>query len=185
MYLYVIQRIAPPLLLALAALAAGCDGDGGAKVTVAPTATVAPSDGASPTAEPSQAPPVETSPTTGEAPAAPVPDVDPSLEVLNLGELNLNIGAGESYSFDPLQLADDEEPPCAAFVFLFGWQVQDPYPPEDVELTITSTRMGSSEMIEGETSGTASVGCGFIDVTNESDYPISVQIRYAIARMTG
>jgi hypothetical protein len=173
------------LLLVTAAFAAACDGDGGSGVTVAPgdgpTATPAAASGG----EPSPTVAAGASPTSEQPPAAPVPDVDPSLEVLNLGEMNLSIGAGETYGFEPLDLAEGEAPPCAAFVFLFGWQVQDPYPPEGVVLTVTSTRMGGTETLGEEASGTATIGCGFVEVANGSDFPISVQVRYAIAQMTG
>jgi hypothetical protein len=167
-----LSPIAPLILPALAALAVACNG-GGSDATVEPGAEVSPTAG------------VVTSPAAGEAPAAPAPEVDPSLEVLDTGELNLHIGAGQKYGFEPLELAGLEPPPCAAFVFLLGWQVQDPYPPEGVALTIASTRMGSSETIDEETSGTASLGCGYVEVSNRSAFTISVQVRYAIARVTG
>jgi hypothetical protein len=157
---------------------AACDGDGGdTDVTIAPSGRDTPAAEASPTS------PAAVSPTAGEAPEAPVPDVDPSLEVLNLGEVSLSVGPGATYGFEPLDLAD-EAPPCAAFAFLFGWQVQDPYPPDDVELTITSTRMEATETIGEGTSGTATVGCGFIEVNNGSAVAISMQIRYAVAQQT-
>jgi hypothetical protein len=98
--------------------------------------------------------------------------------------MSLTIGGGESYGFEPLDLSDGDAPPCATFVFLFGWQVQDPYPPEGVDLAITSTRMGATETIGEGASGTATVGCGFIEVRNDSAFPISMEVRYAVARMT-
>jgi hypothetical protein len=114
-----------------------------------------------------------------------VPD---GVEVLALGEMNLTLGAGDAYPFDPIDLGVQqgiEVPPCAAFVFMFGWQVRHPYPPENVNLKFRWTRMGSVETIGEDPSGTQSVGCGGIEVVNDGPGPISVEVRYGIGEMQG
>ena len=118
----------------------------------------------------------------------PAPEVPGNVTVLDVGEMTLNIGAGETYQFDPLRLAQDqgvEVPPCAAFVFLFGWQVRDPYPSDEGTLRFRWTRMGSTETIAEEPSGTQSVGCGGIDVVNDSDVAITVEVRYGFGELAG
>jgi hypothetical protein len=187
-----IRQVMPVLLLTVMAIAAACnDGDAGPQVTVQPGAESTPTlTSTAPTATPSPTPTPESalSPTAQEAPAAPVPTVDPSLEVLTIGEMNVTLGPGDSYPFDPLQLGIDqgvEVPPCAAFTFLFGWQVQDPYPPEGVDIIFQWTRMGGAEEIGRGVSGETSVGCGSIEMTNDGAVTATVQIRYAIAQLTG
>jgi hypothetical protein len=177
------------LTLAVGALFVACDGDG-AKPTATDTPQATGTSLPSPTAVPSATPLAGASPTTepAEAPHAEAPTVDPGLELLITGEMNLNLGAGDVYPFDPIDLGVQqgiEVPPCAAFVFLFGWQVRDPYPPENVNLKFRWTRMGSTETIGEEASGTQSVGCGGIEVVNDSAVPISVEVRWGIAEMQG
>jgi len=183
-----LSRCLLTLALALGALLAACDSGGrtatpspGARASATPT-----SEAASPTAGPTVGP----SPTGGaqEAPGAPAPEVPDNVDVLALGEMSLNIGAGDSYQFDPLQLAQDqgvEAPPCAAFMFLFGWQVQDPYPPEGVDLKLRWTRMGSTEVIAEGASGTKSIDCGGIEVVNDSAFQITVEVRYGFGEFRG
>ena len=108
--------------------------------------------------------------------------------MLALGEMTLNIGAGDTYAFDPIDLATQqgiEVPPCAAFVFLFGWQVRDPYPPEGVDIKFRWTRMGSTEVIAEGASGTKSIGCGGIEVVNDSAVQVTVEVRYGIGEVQG
>ena len=185
------MRYLVTLALALAALLTACDGGGGTATrapgptdTASPTA--APTEAASPTAEPTEAPSPAAEPE--EAPHALAPEVPADVEVLALGEMNLTLGPGESYEFDPLQLAEDQgvEPPaCAAFVFLFGWQVRDPYPPEGVDLKFRWTRMGGTEVIGEGASGDTSVGCGGIEVVNDSSMQITVEVRFGFGEMQG
>ena len=178
----------PALLLAAMAIAAACnDGDEGPHVTIQPGGGTTPTLAATPTAAPTPTPEATPSPRAQEAPAAPVPTVDPSLEVLTTGELNLTLGPGDSYRFEPQDLAN-EAPGCGpAFAFLFGWQVQDPYPLryQNVKLTIHFSELDTTEAIGEGASGTATTGCGFISASNDSAFPISVQIRYAIAQAQG
>ena len=130
------------------------------------------------------------SPTGGaqEAPGAPAPTVPDNVEVLALGEMNLNVGTGDTYAFDPIDLGTQqgiEVPPCAAFLFLFGWQVRDPYPPDNVNLRFRWTRMGSTEVIAEGASGTKSIGCGGIEVVNDSAVQVTVEVRYGIGEVQG
>lgn len=163
------------VLLAAVAVVSACNGDG-------KSSTATPTGGDTPAAETSPSPGVAITPSP--APQAPVPDVDPSLEVLDLGEISLSLEAGQTYGFEAQNLAATDAPPCAAFVFLFGWQVQDPYPPDDVSFAITSTRMEETETLGEEPSGTATIGCAFIEARNDSAFAITVQLRYAIAQQT-
>src|SRR3990172_3924806 len=186
-----LSRCLLTLALVLGALLAACDGDG-----PKPPATGTPRATATPTAESTAAPsptaglPAGPSPTSEpqEAPGAPAPTVPDEVDVLALGEMTLNIGAGDTYAFDPIDLATQqgiEVPPCAAFLFLFGWQVRDPYPPDNVNLRFRWTRMGSTEVIAAGASGTQSIGCGGIEVVNGSAVHITVDVRYGIGAVQG
>ena len=184
-----LSRCVLTLALALGALLAACGGGGGAAT---------PSPGPGPTSTPTAEPSAASSPTaTGvpsptaepqDAPHAPAPEVPDNVTVLALGEMSLNIGAGDTYAFDPIDLGTQqgvEVPPCAAFVFLFGWQVRDPYPPEYVNLRIRWTRTGSMETIAEDASGTQSIGCGGIEVVNDSAAQVTVEVRYGIGELQG
>ena len=186
-----LSRCLLTLALALGALFAACDGDGG-KVTPSPgpaataTTTAEPTAAPSPTAGPTGAPSPTAEPQ--ETPHAAAPTVPGNVTVLGIGEMNLNIGAGETYQFDPVQLAQDqgvEQPPCAAFVFLFAWQVSDPYPAEGVNLRFRWTRMGGTEIIAEDPSGETSVGCGGIEVVNDDAVKITVEVRYGFGEVQG
>ena len=179
------------LALAVGALLAACDGDGAKPAArgtprATATATAEPAGALSPTPRLAVGP----SPAGGAqaAPGAPAPTVPDNVDVLALGEMSLNIGPGDSYQFDPLQLAQEQDvdvPPCAAFLFLFGWQVQQPYPPEGVRLRFDLTRMGSTDEVASGPVGEASIGCGAIDVVNESAVQITVEVRYGIGEVQG
>jgi len=184
-----LSRCLLTLALALAALLAAC---GGGTATPSPKPVATATTTAQPTAPPSPtAGPTEgASATAGpqEAPHAPAPTVPDNVSVLDIGEMSLSIAAGETYQFDPLQLAQDqgvEPPPCAAFLFLFGWQVRDPYPPENVNIRFRWTRMGSTETIAEDASGTQNVGCGGIEVVNDSAVKVTVEMRYGFGEFQG
>ena len=119
-------------------------------------------------------------------PHASPPDIPFGLEALGTGELNLTIGPGDSKGFDPQDLGKDldiDMPPCGGFVFAFGWQVRRPYPPDGVDLTIKWTSTGEPQVIGEGPSGKRSLGCGSIDVVNDSDFEVVVEIRYTIAKI--
>jgi hypothetical protein len=204
-----IAGLSPILMMVVLAACGGDGGSGGSDDTATATATATPTLTSTTTAVPTittltaipltptespfpfpsptlTAPPATTP--TPEAPPAPVPRVDPSLEVLTTGAMNVTMGPGDTYSFDPVQLGINEGievPPCAAFTFLFGWQVQKPYPPEGVEIAFQWTRMGGGEEVDRGTSGQASVGCGSIEMSNNGAMNTTVQVRYAIAQARG
>ncbi len=127
-----------------------------------------------------------TAPTaTGEkAPPPPLPELAAGLQRLSEGTFETTIQPGGRAGFDPLQLPLDtgvEQPSCAAFVFAFSWQVKDPYPPENVDVSWLSTRAGGPEEVASGASGTATVGCGFLETANNSTFAVTVQARYVIA----
>jgi len=184
-----LSRCLLTLALALGALLAAC-GDGGG------TDQRSPEPRATPTAQPTAPPSPTAGPTEGasatagpqEAPHAAAPTVPGNVTVLDIGEMSLNLAAGETYQFDPLQLAQDQgvaPPPCAAFVFLFAWQVRDPYPPEGLNLRFRWTRMGHTETIAEDPSGETSVGCGGIEVVNDEAVKITVEMRYGFGELQG
>jgi len=184
------RRCLPAVVLALGALFAACDGGGGPSTPSARPSATATADTAPTAGTPSAvlAEGRSPAPDEQEAPEAPVPGVPEGVALLALGEMNLDIGAGESYKFDPLQLARDQglEPPaCAAFLFLFGWQVREPFPPQGAAAKFRWTGTRRSRVIgEGE-SGEVSIGCGGIEVVNDNAEPITVQIRYGIGEIQG
>jgi hypothetical protein len=186
-----LSRCLLTLALALGAMLAACDGGGGTdKPSPGPaataTATAEPTAAPSPTAGPTGAPSPTAEPQ--ETPHAAAPAVPGNVTLLDIGKMTLNLDAGETYEFDPLQVAQDqgvEPPPCAAFVFLFAWQVRDPYPPEGLNIRIRWTRMGHTETIAEEPSGETSVGCGGIEVVNDEAVKITVEMRYGFGEVQG
>ena len=159
------------LALGLGALLVACNGDGSAKSSPSPGSTAAPTEAPSP---------------PSGAPRAPAPPFQLNVEVLGLGEMTVTLGAGETYQFDPIQLAEADDldvPPCAGFLFLLGWQVQDPYPADDVSLRVDMTRMGATEEIGSGSVGSVKVGCGVIDVINDSATQVKVEMRYGFGQI--
>ena len=189
--------------LALGVALAACGNDGDSSPSSDGTATgTGTGHRGSPTAHPGPVPspppaispifrlPPTASPSSTEEPEgtphASPPDTLPGLEVLGTGELNLTIGPGDSKGFDPQELAKDldiDMPPCGGFIFAFGWQVRRPYPPDGVDLTITWTSTGEPQVIGEGPSGKRSLGCGSVDVVNDSDFEVAVEIRYSIAKI--
>lgn len=181
-----LSRCLMTLALGLGALLVACNGGGSATPSPDPAATAGPAQAQSPTAEATEGP----SPTGGpqEAPGAPAPAFPLNVEVLGLGNMTLTIKSGDSDEFDPLQLAEKQNvdvPPCAAFLFLLGWQVQDPYPADDVRLRFNMTRMGSTEEIGRGSVGAVKVGCGVIEVVNDGTVQVTVEVRYGIGEIQG
>ena len=181
-----LSRYLMTLVLGLGALLVACNGDESATPSPDPEATAGPAEAQSPTAEATERP----SPTgrPQEAPPAPGPAFPLNVEVLGLGNMTLTIGPGDSQEFDPVQIAENQNvdvPPCAAFLVLLGWQVQDPYPADDVSLRFNMTRMGSTEEIGRGSVGRVKVGCGVIEVVNDGTVEVTVEARYGIGEIQG
>jgi hypothetical protein len=164
--------------------AAGCsDGDGDADPTatlLAPTA--APTE---PPAEPTATLPPNPTPAGVVIPEAPALPPEAGITVHQQGTLDLTIAARGASEIDPLALVGDAEVPCAALSVGFSWQVQDPYPPEGVDLRITGVRMGAEVDLGDGAVGTSSVGCFALIFHNDSDFPIQVEVRYAAGSIDG
>lgn len=174
-----LSRCLMTLALGLGALLVAYNGGGSATPSPDPAATAGPAEateGPSPTGRPRRRP-------GRRRRRSPL-----NLEVLGLGNMTLTIKAGDSDEFDPLQLAEKQNvdvPPCAAFLFLLGWHVQDPYPADDVRLPFNMTRMGSTEEIGRGSVGAVKVGCGVIEVVNDGTVQVTVEVRYGIGENQG
>src|SRR5574341_824254 len=115
---------------------------------------------------------------TEKAPAPPTPPVQPGAQIVAEGTLSSTIIPGGTARFDPLTLplnTGAEAPPCESYVFSFGWLVTDPYPAENVDLRWQWAREGSSEEIATGASGTASLGCGFLEAVNRGASKITLE----------
>jgi hypothetical protein len=89
------------------------------------------------------------------------------------------ITAGDSWSIDTETFADDGSL-CTNFAFDFTWQVQDPYPPDGVELIWQFTRAAGTVEVASGPAGEQSVGCGVLEALNRGAGAITVAIRYRI-----
>lgn len=155
----------------------------GTSVPGSPTATT------TPTIAPTSSPIITPSPTPEpETPHAAPIELDPGVESLAENVLVSVLRPQAYLSLDPVELAEGADitpPPCAELVFYLSWQVRDPYPPTDVDLEVYWSRMGGRDLIGEGTSGQASSGCGEFQVLNNSDTPITVEVRYVIGELTG
>lgn len=137
--------------------------------SASPSAT----DGAAATATPAEG----GSPT----PVAPVPVLDANVRKIGEGTISFVLVPGQSSPIDPIGLplqTGATPPPCAAFVFSFGWQVTKPNPPGDARVTLKIDRQGVVEQVASAASGTATVGCGLLTTVNEGDGEVTVSIHY-------
>ena len=180
-------RMAPvALVLALSfGLLAACGGGNGNEE---PTSTPGAEATGEPTSGPTEAPAEPTEAPTepsAEAPEAAPVALDPGVAPVEEGSFDLAIAPHGSSEIDPLALAGDNAPACAGLVFAFSWQVQDPYPPDGVQLRVTGTRMGATVDLGEGPSGTSSIGCFAIAFINDSDVAVTVQIRYAAGSIEG
>ncbi len=112
------------------------------------------------------------------------PPVDPRLNVLGDGRIELNIPAGGLQTVAPMQLAQSQgiqAPPCAGFVFLFSWQTDS-----GREVRFTGALQGTTvEVSRGPTGNASTDGCMEIDVRNEGSQPVTGQLRYVLADASG
>jgi hypothetical protein len=119
----------------------------------------------------------------GVAPDPSDPVLDEQLTELTAGDLEQTIQPGESWELDVVaitQEATDEEPVCTNFAFDFTWQVQDPYPPDGVDLRWNLTREASTIEVSSGPAGEQTVGCGLLEGTNAGSAPFTVALRYRV-----
>ncbi len=158
------------------ALAVACGGD---------------DDEATPTDTPGGLTPVGTKDATptplasdGAGPPSPVdPTLDEELTEITSGSLLEAIPPGTVIQLDPLGIAvvaAGRTPPCDNFAFDFTWQVQDPFPPDGVDLVWQFIRDGEAIEVAVGPSGEQAIGCGLLEAENRGAEPITVAIRYRI-----
>ncbi|MFQ6019429.1 MAG: hypothetical protein ACE5KW_01590 [Dehalococcoidia bacterium] len=168
-------RLLFPLLAGLALVLAACGEDG---AITSPT----------PPLTPTLAPTVTPTPTAGEAPRAAPVRVRPGQKRLGGSVLELVLEPGGNRGLNPVELARGVgiiPPPCASLLFLFSWQVRQPYPPGDIILQFVWTRMGQSDLVAEATSGQAKAGCGLVEAVSNSDGEVTLELRYVIAEAQG
>lgn len=160
--------------LASLALIIACGGDDGPTATVGPIGTKS----GAPTAS------AEPTPVDGGvvAPAPAEPTLDEALTLLASGEVTADVTPGEVYPFDPQAIAETagSTPSCDNFQFDFTWQVQDPYPPDNVTLQWQIERSGADVKVAEGVSGEQSIGCDTIDLVNTGTDAITVAVKYKI-----
>ncbi|MCH7484915.1 MAG: hypothetical protein IIA90_07185, partial [Chloroflexi bacterium] len=104
-------------------------------------------DETTPTDTPGALPPVGTKAATptpssidGSGPPAPAdPTLDEELTEITSGSFDETIAGGDSWSIDTAAFAEDASL-CTNFAFDYTWQVQDPFPPDGVDLIWQVTR---------------------------------------------
>jgi hypothetical protein len=119
----------------------------------------------------------------GVAPAPSDPQLDEQLTEITAGELEAVVDPGSRYTIDGLQITQDavgEAPPCANFAFDFTWQVQEPFPPDNVQIAWTFERMGGTVEIGQGPAGEQQVGCGVLYLDNNGSETVRVAIRYRV-----
>ncbi|HEV8574601.1 MAG TPA: hypothetical protein VGR43_07820 [Dehalococcoidia bacterium] len=145
-------------------LIASCGDDAKEGAGGSPTGSVTPADG---------------------TPAPPPPELAEGVSRLSEGTFTATIDPEGVSAFEPIALPLElgaETPPCESFVFVFGWQVVEPIPIEDAGLVWSVTRMGAAEEIARGASGTATVGCGFLEAVNHGDARMTLNVHYLIGR---
>ncbi len=154
------------------ALAAACGGD---------------DDETTPTDTPGVLTPVGTKDATptpldtgGVVPPTPAdPTLDEELREIASGSFDETIAAGDSWSIDTAAFAEDGSL-CTNFAFDYTWQVQDPFPPDGVDLIWQFTRAAGTVEVASGPAGEQSVGCGVLEALNRGAGTITVAIRYRV-----
>ena len=119
-------------------------------------------------------------------PVPPAPELAPGVSRLSEGTFTSTMDPGGVSAFEPISLPLElgaETPSCASFVFAFGWRVIEPSPIADNGLVWRITRMGAPEEIGRGASGTATVGCGFVEAVNNSGARMTLSVHYLIGRL--
>lgn len=182
-----VTRILLVLMATFAVALAACGDDDdtgdGASPSATESASASPSDGTSASPSATGGGAATATPASGGSPApdAPVPVLDANTKKIGEGTISFVLVPGQSSPIDPIGLplpAGATPPPCAAFVFSFGWQVTKPNPPGDAKVTFKIDRQGVVEQVASGASGTASVGCGLLTAVNEGDGEMSVSMHY-------
>ncbi|MCH7810983.1 MAG: hypothetical protein IH863_10435 [Chloroflexi bacterium] len=122
--------------------------------------------------------------TGGAVPPAPAdPTLDEELREIASGSFDETIAAGDSWSIDTVVFSEDDAGGvslCTNFAFDYAWQVQDPFPPDGVDLIWRFTRAAGTVEVASGPAGEQSVGCGLLEALNRGAGPISVAIRYRV-----
>jgi len=164
-----VKWLAPVGVAAVLALAAACGGDDETTPTDAPGAvTPVGTKDATPT-------PLAT---VAGAPTPIDPTLDEELTEIASGNFDETIAAGSSWSIDTAAIAGVAS--CTNFAFDFTWQVQDPFPPDGVDLVWQFTREAGTVEVANGPDGEQSVGCGVLDALNRGAGPVTVAIRYRV-----
>lgn len=171
------RRAALAAFAAVLATAVACGGDDAATTTETP-------GGLTPAGTKNETPTPPPGDGGGSGPPAPAdPTLDEELTELASGEIEQVIEPGANLPLDTLQTAVTDtgsEPSCNNFAFDFTWQVQDPYPPDGVDLAWQFTRESGTVEVASGPAGEQTVGCGLLEAQNRSAAPIAVAIRYRI-----
>ncbi len=123
-------------------------------------------------------------PVNEPAPSPPAPELGEDQTKLAEGTLVSTLLASGVASYDPTVFPLDggaTPPPCAGFVYLFNWQVTEPYPADSVALVWRTTRMDSTQEVGRGASGSATAGCGILEAKNDGGDRITVAVHYIIA----
>lgn len=182
------------LLIALAAVAltlAACgddddDGAGDGSASPAVSGSLSPSaTGAdkSPGASPGETDGANVTPTPVPTPSGPTPvapTLDTGVKQIGEGTISFVLVPNGQIPIDGLGLiqAGAETPPCAAFVFVFSWQITEPYPAGDNQVAWKITRQDSTEDVAAGAGGAATVGCGQLTVINTGPDQVTVAVHY-------
>jgi len=153
-------------------LAAACGGDDD---ETAPTATVG---GLTPVGT-KDATPTRQATGGAVAPTPADPTLDEELTEITSGGSDEMIAAGGSWSIDTEMFSEDASL-CTNFAFDFTWQVQDPFPPDGVDLIWQFTRAAGTVEVANGPAGEQSVGCGVLAALNRGAAPVTVAIRYRV-----
>ncbi len=121
--------------------------------------------------------------TTAPTPAGPspvAPTLDTGVSQIGEGTISFVLVPNGQIPIDGLGLiqAGTETPPCAAFVFAFSWQITDPFPVEDNQVAWKITRQDSIDDVAAGADGTATVGCGQLNVINTGPDQVTVSVHY-------
>jgi len=115
---------------------------------------------------------------------APTPELGEGIKEIGGKRITLAPSPGLLVTLTPYELelaAGEERPPCDRFVFAFGWQVIHPAsPPADFNLEWTFEGADGPQEIGLGARGTANVGCGVIEILNDTGGDISVEIHYLV-----
>ena len=157
------KHLSLPVLTALvvAVLAMACGGDD--ENAPAPTGTIA----------------------GGGTPAPAAPELEEGVSRIAEGAFSTALVPSGVSGFDPIDLpleGEAETPPCAEFVFTFVWQVSETDAEAGTGLVWRLTEMGAPREIGSGPSGSATVGCGFIEAINNGGERASIDVRYLIGR---